>query len=69
VGDARYNDRLNDFSPQAVAAGDGGQASTGAVQISIDGIFLEELLNKELMIGAAPVVEYPAQAGRCLSIR
>ena len=52
VGDARYNDRLSDFSPQAVAAEDEETRRQLALFTAIDssGFSAEELLDKELMI-------------------
>lgn len=52
VGDARYNDRLNDLSPQAVAEEDEEDKRQLALFSAIDstGFSPEELLNKELMI-------------------
>jgi uncharacterized protein (DUF885 family) len=52
VGDARYNDRLNDLSPQAVAEEDEEDKRQLALFSAIDstGFSREELLNKELMI-------------------
>src|ERR1700759_101139 len=48
VGDARYNDRLNDFSAQAVATGDAEDKRQLALFSAIDstGFSPEELLNK-----------------------
>jgi len=52
VGDPRYNDRLSDLSPQAIAAEDEEDKRQLALFIAIDstGFSPEELLNKELMI-------------------
>ena len=52
VGDPRYNDRLSDLSPQAVAAEDEEDKRQLALFTAIDstGFSPEELLNKELMI-------------------
>lgn len=52
VGDPRYNDRLSDFSAQAVAAEDEENKRQLALFSAIDstGFSPEELLNKELMI-------------------
>jgi uncharacterized protein (DUF885 family) len=52
VGDPRYNDRLDDFSPQAVAAEDQENKRQLALFTAIDssGFSQEELLDKELMI-------------------
>jgi len=52
VGDPRYNDRLSDFSPQAVAAEDEETRRQFAVFTAIDstGFSPEELLDKELML-------------------
>src|SRR5580693_1809097 len=51
VGDARYNDRLSDLSPQAVATEDEEDKRQLALFTAIDstGFSPEELLNKELM--------------------
>ena len=52
VGDPRYNDRLSDFSPQAVATEDEENKRQLALFEAIDsrGFSPEELLNKELMV-------------------
>ncbi len=52
VGDARYNDRLSDLSPQAIAAEDEENKRQMALFSAFDstGFSPEELLNKELMI-------------------
>ncbi len=52
VGDSRYNDRLDNFSPRAVAAEDQENKEQLALFSAIDstGFSPEELLNKELMI-------------------
>lgn len=52
VGDPRYNDRLSDLSPQAVAAEDEENKKELALFSAIDstGFSPEELFNKELMI-------------------
>ena len=52
VGDARYNDKLSDYSPQAVAAENEEHKKQLALFTAIDstGFSAEELLNKELMI-------------------
>jgi uncharacterized protein (DUF885 family) len=52
VGDTRYNDRLTDVSPQAIAAEEEENKRQLALFTSIDstGFTPEELLNKELMI-------------------
>ena len=52
VGDPRYNDRLGDLSPQAIAADDAENKRQLALFTAIDsaGFSAEELLNKELMI-------------------
>ena len=52
VGDARYNDRLSDYSPQAITAEDEENKRQLAMFSAIDstGFPPEELLNKELMI-------------------
>ena len=52
VGDPRYNDRLSDFSPQAVAAEDEETRRQLALFTAIDstGFSPEELLDKELMV-------------------
>jgi len=52
VGDARYNDRLSDLSPRAIAAEEEENRKQLALFTAIDstGFSPEELLNKELMI-------------------
>ena len=52
VGDPRYNDRLRDLSPEAIAADDAENKRQLALFTAIDstGFSAEELLNKELMI-------------------
>lgn len=52
VGDPRYNDRLSDLSPQAIAAEDEEDKKELALFTAIDaaGFSPEDLLNKELMI-------------------
>jgi uncharacterized protein (DUF885 family) len=52
VGDPRYNDRLRDLSPEAIAADDAENERQLALFTAIDsaGFSAEELLNKELMI-------------------
>jgi uncharacterized protein (DUF885 family) len=52
VGDPRYNDRLSDFSPQAVFTEDAVNKRDLALFMAIDstGFSAEEMLDKELMI-------------------